>query len=162
MALHAPGRRAGGRTGRGLLGHLSEGTLAAMDPFALIMLGIVVALIVSVLLLGRFHPKSGADVLRWEPTRSAEVEVQNEIDDLEQMLEATNRRRRARGEPELTETALRDQVAEDLRATQERRDAYRAQEDIRQMLEATNERRRRRGEPELTEAQLRAEVEEGR
>jgi hypothetical protein len=130
-----------------------------MDPFALIMLGIVLALIVSVLLLGRFHPKSGADVLRWEPTRSPELEVQNEIDDLEQMLEATNRRRRARGEPELTEAALRDQVAEDLRAAQERREAYMTQEDIHQMLEATNEKRRRRGEPELTEAQLRAEVE---
>jgi hypothetical protein len=130
-----------------------------MDPFALIMLGIVVALIVFVLLLGRFHPKSGSDVLRWEPTRSAEMEVQNEIDDLDQMLEATNRRRRARGEAELTEASLRDRVAEDLRISQERRDAYLAQEDLRQMLEATNEIRRRRGQPELTEAELRADVE---
>ena len=130
-----------------------------MDPFALIMLGIVVALIVFVLLLGRFHPKSGSDVLRWQPTRSAEMEVQNEIDDLDQMLEATNRRRRARGEAELTEASLRDRVAEDLRISQERRDAYLAQEDLRQMLEATNEMRRRRGQPELTEAELRADVE---
>ena len=130
-----------------------------MDPFALIMLGIVVALIVSVLLLGRFHPKSGADVLRWQPTRSPEVEVQNEVDDLEQMLEANNRRRRARGQPELSEAGLRDQVAGDLREAHERREAHSTREDIRQMLEATNEKRRRRGEPELTEAQLRAEVE---
>jgi hypothetical protein len=130
-----------------------------MDPFALIMLGIVVALIVFVLLLGRYHPKSGSDVLRWQPTRSPEMEVQNEIDDLDQMLEATNRRRRARGEAELTEASLRDRVAEDLRTSQERRDAYLAQEDLRQMLEATNEMRRRRGQPELTEAQLRADVE---
>jgi hypothetical protein len=130
-----------------------------MDPFALIMLGIVVALIVFVLLLGRFHPKSGSDVLRWQPTRSPEMEVQNEIDDLDQMLEATNRRRRARGEAELTEASLRDRVAEDLRISQERRDAYLAQEDLRQMLEATNEMRRRRGQPELTEAELRADVE---
>jgi hypothetical protein len=130
-----------------------------MDPFALIMLGIVVALIVFVLLLGRYHPKSGSDVLRWQPTRSAETEVQNEIDDLDQMLEATNRRRRARGEAELTEASLRDRVAEDVRTSQERREAYLAQEDLRQMLEATNEIRRRRGQPELTEAQLRADVE---
>jgi hypothetical protein len=130
-----------------------------MDPFALIMLGIVVALIVFVLLLGRYHPKSGSDVLRWQPTRSPEMEVQNEIDDLDQMLEATNRRRRARGEAELTEASLRDRVAEDLRTSQERREAYLAQEDLRQMLEATNEMRRRRGQPELTEAQLRADVE---
>jgi hypothetical protein len=130
-----------------------------MDPFALIMLGIVVALIVFVLLLGRYHPKSGSDVLRWQPTRSPEMEVQNEIDDLDQMLEATNRRRRARGEAELTEASLRDRVAEDLRTSQERREKYLAQEDLRQMLEATNEMRRRRGQPELTEAQLRADVE---
>jgi len=130
-----------------------------MDPFALIMLGIVAALIVFVLLLGRYHPKLGSDVLRWQPTRSAEMEVQNEIDDLDQMLEATNRRRRARGESELTEASLRDQVAEDVRDAQERRETYLAQEDIRQMLEATNEKRRRRGEPELTEAELRADVE---
>jgi cell shape-determining protein MreC len=130
-----------------------------MDPFALIMLGIVVALILFVLLLGRYHPKSGSDVLRWQPTRSAEVEVQNEVDDLDQMLEATNRRRRARGESELTEAALRDQVAEDTRLRQERRESYLEQEDIRQMLEITNQKRRRRGEPELTEAELRADVE---
>jgi hypothetical protein len=130
-----------------------------MDPFALIMLGLVVALIVFVLILGRYHPKSGADVLRWQPTRSAELEVQNEVDDLEQMLEATNRRRRARGEPELTEAGLRDQVAEDVRAAEERREAYLAEEDIRQMLAATNEKRRRRGEPDLTEAELRADLE---
>ena len=130
-----------------------------MDPFALIMLGIVVALILFVLLLGRYHPKSGSDVLRWQPTRSPETEVQNEIDDLDQMLEATNRRRRARGEAELTEASLRDRVAEDLRTSQERREAYLAQEDLRQMLEATNEMRRRHGQPELTEAQLRADVE---
>jgi len=130
-----------------------------MDPFALIMLGIVVALIVFVLLLGRYHPKSGADVLRWQPTRSAEMEVQNEIDDLDQMLEATNSRRRARGEAELTEAELRDRVAEDVREAQERRERYLVGEDIRQMLAVTNEKRRRRGEPELTEAELRADIE---
>jgi len=130
-----------------------------MDPFALIMLGIVVALIVFVLLLGRYHPKSGSDVLRWQPTRSAELEVQNEVDDLDQMLEATNQRRRARGESELTEAALRDQVAEDTRLAQARRESYLAEEDVRQMLEATNAKRRRRGERELTEAELRADVE---
>jgi hypothetical protein len=81
-----------------------------MDPFALIMLGIVVSLVVAVLLLGRYHPMSGSEVLDWKPTRSPEVEAQNEIDDLEQMLEAANARRRARGAPELTEGELRARV----------------------------------------------------
>jgi hypothetical protein len=130
-----------------------------VDPFLVIMLALVGGLLTALVLLGLFHPRSGADTLRWQPTRSAELEVQNEIDDLDQMLEATNRRRRARGEAELTEASLRDRVAEDLRTSQERRETYLAQEDLRQMLEATNEMRRRRGQPELTEAQLRADVE---
>jgi hypothetical protein len=77
-----------------------------VDPFALIMLGGVAALLIALLLLGRFYPGSGAEQLDWRPTRSAEVEVANDADDLSQMREAINRRRRARGEPELTEEDL--------------------------------------------------------
>ena len=87
-----------------------------MDPFAAIMLG-GVALVLVLLLLGRFHPGSGAEQLDWRPTRSVELEVQNEIDDLEQMREAVNRRRRARGQAELTERGRpNDRAAEDVRA----------------------------------------------
>jgi hypothetical protein len=85
-----------------------------VDPFTLIMLGIVGGLLVAFLLLGRFYPGSGAKQLDWRPTRSPEVELQNEIDDEEQMFEAINARRRARGEDELTEEAVRARVAEDL------------------------------------------------
>jgi hypothetical protein len=84
-----------------------------VDPFAAIMLGGVALLVVALLLLGRFYPGSGAQQLDWRPTRSPEVEVQNEIDDLDQMREAVNRRRRARGEAELTEAELHARVAED-------------------------------------------------
>jgi hypothetical protein len=77
-----------------------------VDPFALIMLGGVAALLIALLLLGRFYPGSCAEQLDWRPTRSAEVEVANDADDLVQMREAINRRRRARGEPELTEEDL--------------------------------------------------------
>ena len=84
-----------------------------MDPFAAIMLGGVALLLVALLLLGRFYPGSGAQQLDWRPTRSPELEVQNEIDDIDQMREAVNRRRRARGEAELTEEDLRERVAED-------------------------------------------------
>ena len=84
-----------------------------MDPFALIMLGGVAGLVIVLLLLGRFYPGSGAEQLDWRPTRSVEVEVQNEIDDADQMREAVNRRRRARGEAELTEEDIRARVAED-------------------------------------------------
>jgi hypothetical protein len=84
-----------------------------VDPFAAIMLGGVALLLVALLLLVRFYPGSGAQQLDWRPTRSPEVEVQNEIDDVDQMREAVNRRRRARGEAELTEEDLRARVAED-------------------------------------------------
>lgn len=130
-----------------------------MDPFALIMLGIMLALIVSVLLLGFYHPRSGNDVLNWKPTRSPELEVQNEIDDLDQMLEATNERRRRRGEAELTEAGIRDNVAKDLREANVRRESYLADEDVAQMLSIKNERRRRRGEPDISEAEFRAQIE---
>ena len=95
-----------------------------MDPFALIMLGIVVSLVVAVLLLGRYHPMSGSEVLDWKPARSPELEAQNELDDLDQMLEAQNERRRRRGDPELTEEQIRADVAEELRAQEQRRAAY--------------------------------------
>jgi hypothetical protein len=84
-----------------------------VDPFAAIMLGGVLLLLLALLLLGRFYPGSGAKQLDWRPTRSPEVELQNEIDDMDQMREAVNRRRRARGEAELTEEHLRERVAED-------------------------------------------------
>ena len=129
-----------------------------VDPFALIILGIVVALLVWVLILGRFHPRSTVDVLDWRPTRSPELEAQNEIDDLQQMLDATNERRRRRGEPELTEHALREEVAAAERQQFARREAYLAEVEVDQMLAAKNERRRRRGEPELTAEQYRAQL----
>jgi uncharacterized protein YkwD len=84
-----------------------------VDPFALIMIAIVGGLLAAFLLLGRFYPGSGAQQLDWRPTRSAEVELQNELDDEAQMFEAINARRRARGQDELTEQEVHARVAED-------------------------------------------------
>jgi hypothetical protein len=86
-----------------------------MGPFAVVMLGLAAVFLLGLLALGRFYPGSGAEQLDWRPTRSVEVEVQNEIDDLDQMREAVNARRRARGQAELTEAELHERVAEDLR-----------------------------------------------
>jgi hypothetical protein len=87
-----------------------------LDPFALIMLVLVGGLLVGLIALGLFYPGSGAEQVDWRPTRSAELEVQNELDDAEQMRAAINRRRRARGAGELGERELQARVAEDLRA----------------------------------------------
>jgi hypothetical protein len=140
-----------------------------VDPLVLIMTVLIGGLLVWVIFLGLYHPRSGADVLQWRPTRSPELEAQNEIDDLEQMLQAANERRRARGQPELTEETLQAQVLEDRREQNLLRAAYLAatddespaavQADIAQMLARVNEGRRRRGEPELTLAEYRARLE---
>ena len=125
-------------------------------------------LLVWLIFLGLYHPRSGADVLQWRPTRSPELEAQNEVDDLEQMLQAANERRRARGDAELTEEMLQARVLEDRREQSELRAAYRAANDdeseanvaadIAQMLARVNEGRRRRGEPEWSLAEYRARL----
>jgi hypothetical protein len=130
-----------------------------VDPFAVIMLALVGGLLAALVLLGLLHPRSGADTLRWQPTRSAELDVQNEIDDLDQMLEAANARRRRRGEPELTEDGVRRSIGADLAATSRRRDEYLEDLDVLQMLEVKNARRRAKGLPEITEQDYRARVE---
>jgi hypothetical protein len=76
----------------------------------------VLAFMIGVLVLvGHFYPGSSADLVDWTPTRSPEVEAQNEIDDIRQMMEAQNEMRRRRGVPEMTEAELEASVAEDER-----------------------------------------------
>ena len=76
----------------------------------------VLAFMIGVLVLvGHFYPGSGAELLDWQPTRSPELEAQNEIDDVRQMMEAQNEMRRRRGAPEMTEAELQAKVAEDER-----------------------------------------------
>lgn len=129
-----------------------------MDPFAVIMLGIVGGLLAGLVLLGLFHPRTGADTLDWRPTRSAELEIQNEIDDLDQMLEAANARRRARGAPELTEEGVRASVGADVADTIKRREEHLAELEVVQMLDAKNARRRAKGLPEITVEEYRRSI----
>lgn len=74
----------------------------------------IIAFMVGVLLVvGHYYPGSSASLVDWTPTRSPEVEAQNEIDDIRQMMEAQNEIRRRRGVPEMTEEELQASVAED-------------------------------------------------
>ncbi|HWP33087.1 MAG TPA: hypothetical protein VNL97_05005 [Solirubrobacterales bacterium] len=87
----------------------------------------MVALIVGVLVvIGHFYPGTNADLIDWKPTRSPEVEAQNEIDDVQQMLEAQNEMRRRRGAPERSEQELRDEVAAEELERLRRRDPFEA------------------------------------
>ncbi len=89
----------------------------------LAVLGFVVAVL---LLVGHHYPGSSAELVDWTPTRSPEVEAQNEIDDVRQMLEAQNEMRRRRGAPELTAEELEAGVAEDERLRMRGRGPFRA------------------------------------
>lgn len=83
--------------------------------FVLGTLGVIAFMIGALLAVGHFYPGTSADLLDWKPTRSLEVEAQNEIDDVRQMMEAQNEMRRRRGAPEMTEADLQAGVAEDER-----------------------------------------------
>ena len=84
-----------------------------MDAFTVIFGGLMVFFVVTVLLLGVFSKRSPRDYLDWKPTRSPEVELENEVDDVAQMLEAQNAIRRRRGAPELTEEEFEARVRAD-------------------------------------------------
>jgi len=83
----------------------------------------MVLLIVGVLVvLEHFYTGSNAELLDWKPTRSPELEVQNEVDDVQQMLEAQNEMRRRRGLADRNEQELREEVAaEELERLRHRR-----------------------------------------
>lgn len=87
-----------------------------MDPFFIVIGGGCVLLFAVMVLLGLTAPGSGAAQLDWKsPREHAEREAALESDDVSQMLEATNARRRARGERELRvrETLRGDVVLEE-------------------------------------------------
>jgi hypothetical protein len=83
--------------------------------FVLGTLGVLVVIVGILLLVGHFSKATAADLVDWKPTRSPQLEAQNEVDDVRQMLEAQNEMRRRRGVPEMTEDDLDAAVREDER-----------------------------------------------
>ena len=75
----------------------------AMDEFSVFVLGALVVAGAIFFAIGKYYPGSGAEQVDWRPTRSPELEAELELDDVDQMLEAQNERRRASGRPEITE-----------------------------------------------------------
>ena len=129
-----------------------------MDPFAAVILIGLVGLVVTMLLVGKFYPGSGLEQLGLKSAREiSESREALEAEDLDQMLAAHNRRRRARGESEVSVADLEDRVAGEMREQERRRQAYLGEQELDQLLAATNARRRRRGLPERTREQVREE-----
>ena len=74
-----------------------------MDPFTLVVVGGLAALVLVFWLLGRYYPGSGLEQLGLRSARElAERREELEAEDLDQMLGAHNARKRARGEAEVT------------------------------------------------------------
>jgi hypothetical protein len=77
-------------------------------------IGLLVLLFLIMFVLVRaFDANSVADIIDWKPTRSPEVEAQNEVDDVRQMIEAQNALRRKRGASEITQDDVERQARED-------------------------------------------------
>ena len=95
-----------------------------MTLFSWVMVGIFVAFLAGILLLGLYSPRSGADVLDWRPSRSPEAEAQNEVEDMAQMVVASNALRRRRGAPERTADDVAGAVDADQRELDRRAREY--------------------------------------
>lgn len=94
--------------------------------FVLGTVAMVLLLLGVLFLLEHFYSGNNAELLDWKPTRSPELEVQNEIDDVQQMLEAQNEMRRRRGAAERSEQELRDEVATEELERLRRRKGFKA------------------------------------
>jgi hypothetical protein len=100
--------------------------LAADDPFfGVAMLVMLIVLIGIFLAIGKWYPGSGAEQLDWKPTRSYEDEIRLELEDVDQMVEAQNERRRRSGRTEISEDSIRAEVEAEERAQAERAAEFR-------------------------------------
>ena len=79
--------------------------------FVLASAALVIFIVGVIVVVGHFYGGTNASLVDWYPTRSPQVEAENEIDDVRQMVEAQNEMRRRRGAAELSEDALRREVA---------------------------------------------------
>lgn len=134
--------------------------------FGIVIGGMLFILVVSLLLIGQFYPGTGAEVIDWKPTRSAEQEAQNEVDDMDQMLAAANRRRARKGLPPIGEDDVALQVDRHRAEMARRKAEYRASrdpavvtQDVLEALERKNARRMRKGLPAMTIDEYRASLE---
>jgi hypothetical protein len=129
-----------------------------VSAFSVIVLVGFVLVILFVVLLGRAHENAP---LQQFGLRSAQeiTETRESLDaeDLQQMLEAHNERRRRRGEPERTVEDVELQVMNDRREQSRLRDALMADRELDQLLEVTNARRRARGLPARTREEVQRE-----
>jgi hypothetical protein len=129
-----------------------------VDPFALVLLVGLAILVIWVWILGRANQSRGIELFGLRSAREiTEDREELEAEDLAQMLEAHNQRRRRRGESDMSVADLERRVLEDVNDQRRRREAYLADRELDELLEATNARRRARGLPERTREEVQRE-----
>jgi hypothetical protein len=111
--------------------------------FELAVVGGLLALFLVFYAIGRFSQSTPAEFLDWKPTRSYETEIELELEDVHQMIEAQNERRRRDGRPLIDEDAYRSQVEMLDREQRERADADRLEEEQARAALGDREYRRR-------------------
>jgi hypothetical protein len=93
-----------------------------VDPFTLVVVGGLAAMVLVLWLLGRYYPGSGLEQLGLSSARElAERGDALEAEDLDQMLSAHNARKRARGEAEVTAEQIEAEVLRDREEVRRRR-----------------------------------------
>jgi hypothetical protein len=100
-----------------------------VDEFSLFVFGALVVVVGIFLAIGKWYPGSGAEQVDWKPTRSYEDEIRLELEDVDQMIEAQNERRRASGRREITEDEIRAEVEEAERWRKEQSQRYQGDQD---------------------------------
>jgi hypothetical protein len=100
-----------------------------VDEFSLFVFGAIVVVVGIFLAIGKWYPGSGAEQVDWRPTRSYEDEIRLELEDVDQMIEAQNERRRASGRREITEDEIRAEVEEAERWRKEQSQRYQGDQD---------------------------------
>jgi hypothetical protein len=129
-----------------------------VDSFAIVLFGVLAVIVVWVWMIGRANQNRGMESFGLRSAqRITEDREALEAEDLAQMLEAHNARRRRRGELEMTVADLERRVMDDRAEQSRRREEYLADRDLDQLLEATNARRRARGLPERSREDVRRE-----
>ena len=112
--------------------------------FELAVVGGLLSLFLVFWAIGKYSTSTPAEFLDWKPTRSVETEIQLELDDVQQMIDAQNERRRRDGRPLINEDAFRNQV--EMATREQRADAERARRERDEMREELGEKEFRRRE----------------
>lgn len=84
-----------------------------VDVFTVVSGGLVALFAIATILLGALSKRSALDVLDWKPTRSPQLEAEDELDDVAQMIAARNVLRRRRGKPQRTQEEVELHVLRD-------------------------------------------------